>query len=340
MRKLRKVLAYPPSLVNYLQEKIASSFLSWFWNLVTRLHGLGVEPDIKKLQEPNHLSTIDEFWSENTVYSAPFQSAFQSRMNLQWRFKTHPMLRELTGLYGSHRDEIVLDYGCGPGNDVVGFSVFSLAKKIIGMDISYRALKLAAKRLALHKIEPDRVELIQISDGNPSINLPSESVNFINSQGVLMHTSYPELILSEFFRVLKPNSQACVMVYSRPSLWYHMYTAYEQMIVNRSFHGLDVERAFSRNTDGVDCPMSRCYLIDDFVAMCESVGFRCQFVGGYLTETEIISLRRYFNTAIRDSRLDDEHKLFLYNLTYDDKRLPKYQGHYAGVSGVYQLQKD
>jgi hypothetical protein len=40
------------------------------------------------------------------------------------------------------------------------------------MDISYKSLKLAAYRLALHKIDPGRVELIQIHDADLDIHLP------------------------------------------------------------------------------------------------------------------------------------------------------------------------
>jgi ubiquinone/menaquinone biosynthesis C-methylase UbiE len=339
MQKIRKALAYPPSLVNYLQEKIMFTYTNPLWDLVTRIRGMGTIPDIK-VEKSNRFGVIDEFWASNTVYAPLFRSAFQSRMNLQWRFRTHPMFKELTtGLYGSHDGEVILDYGCGPGNDLVGFSIYSRAKKIIGMDISYTAMSLAAHRLALHKIDPGRIKLIQINDTKPSINLPSESVDFISCQGVLMHTSHPDRILAEFLRILKPGSLACVMVYSRPSIWYHLYTAYEQMIVKDAFPGLDIEEAFSKNTDGVDCPMARCYPVNDFITMCELAGFECQFVGGYLTEAEIISLRIYLGAALKDPRLEENHKKFLLALTFDEKKLPKYQGYYAGVSGVYYLKK-
>ena len=154
-----------------------------------------------------------------------------------------------------------------------------------------------------------------------------------------MHTSYPEKILAEFCRILKPGSKTCVMVYSRPSIWFDLYTAYEQMIVRNVFAGLAVEQAFSMNTDGSDCPMARCYPTQEFVDLCKAAGFECQFAGGYLTETEIISLRRYLKPALDDNRLKESHKQFLRALSYDDRGLPKYAGHYAGVSGVYHLHK-
>jgi ubiquinone/menaquinone biosynthesis C-methylase UbiE len=325
--------------MNYLQSKIVFEYTNVLWSLLTRMLGVGEFPKIKE-SSANQPTVIDEFWSKNTVYAPALRSAFQSRMNLEWRFRIHPMFRELTGLYGDHSDEVILDYGCGPGNDLTGFAIHSHAKKIIGMDISFKSLALASHRLALHKVDPDRIELIQIHDASPVIPLPDASVDFISCQGVLMHTSEPGKILSEFFRVLKPNSKACIMVYSRPSVWFHLYTAYEQMIVKKAFSGLKVEEAFSRNTDGLDCPMSRCFPKEDFIGMCMQAGFECQFAGGYLTETELICLKRYLNLALDDTRLGQNHRQFLRSLDFDEKGLPKFQGYYAGVPGVYHLYKD
>lgn len=338
MEKIRKALAYPPSIVNYFLEKFVFTPSNPIWRLSARRNGMGVKPEVKVLY-PNRTTAIDEFWSENTVNVPTIRSALQSRMTIEWRFRTHPMFRQLTGLYGDYAGEVVLDYGCGPGNDLTGFAIHSHAAKIIGMDISSKSLSLAAHRLALHNVDPRRLELIQIHDSEPVIPFPDASVDFISCQGVLMHTSEPAKILAEFFRVLKPGSKACIMVYSQPSIWFDLYTAYEQMIVKKVFSGMNIEQAFRGNTDGFDCPMSRCFHIDEFSTMCENAGFESRFTGGYLTETEMISLRRYLNRALEDSRLDEDHKEFLRLLAFDSQGLPMYQGRYAGVSGVYHLMK-
>jgi ubiquinone/menaquinone biosynthesis C-methylase UbiE len=338
MEKIRKALAYPPALVNYALEKIVFTCAKPLWSLATRISGTGINPEVK-IYNPDRLTEIDEFWSKNTVYAPAIQSALQSRMNIEWRFRIHPMFRELTGLYGNHDNEVVLDYGCGPGNDLTGFAIHSRPKKIIGMDISAKSLSLASHRLALHKIDPGQIELIQLHDADSVVPLPDSSVDFISCQGVLMHTSEPLQILAEFFRVLKPGSKACIMVYSQPSIWFHLYTAYEKMIVRNAFPGMTVEQAFTGNTDGLDCPMSRCFPVNDFIAMCRGVGFECHYAGGYLTETEMISLRRYLKPALDDPRLGQIHKEFLRALNFDKRGWPTFQGSYAGVSGVYHLKK-
>ncbi len=338
MEKIKKALAYPPSIANYFLEKFVFTPSNPIWRLSVRRNDMGVKPKVKVLH-PNRTTAIDEFWSENTVYVPAMRSALQSRMTIEWRFRTHPKFRELTGLYGDHAGEVVLDYGCGPGNDLTGFAIHSRAARIIGMDISSKSLSLAADRLGLHNVDPSRLELIQIHDSEPVIPLPDASVDFISCQGVLMHTSEPAKILAEFFRILKPGSKACIMVYSQPSIWFDLYTAYEQMIVKHAFSGMNIERAFRGNTDGLDCPMSRCFHVEEFATMCENAGFECRFAGGYLTETEMISLRRQRDQALEDSRLEDDHKEFLRSLAFDDRGLPMVQGRYTGVSGVYHLTK-
>ncbi len=293
-----------------------------------------------KIVDDSQLTSADLYWGQHTVNSTPFKSTAASLSYLEWRFEEYPMFRDLMQLYGEHEDQIILDYGCGPGNDLVGFSVYSKAKKVIGIDVSLKALDLAAGRLALHHIDPARIELIRITDSNTTIPLLRDSVDYIYCGGVLHHTSNPEAILQEFYRVLRQGSEACVMVYNRNSLWLHLYTAYDKMILKTAFPGLSLTEAFSKNTDGEACPISRCYAPEMFIAMCKQAGFpRAEFVGGYLSRHELSLLKDLGRKAIEDHRLGTEHREFLRNITYDKKGYPMYQGKHAGIGGVYRLYK-
>lgn len=320
-------------------KEFRKSLATYFWKALTWFVGIGPTHIINNFSDGKNLTSIDQYWNSYTVFAPQFYAAHQSTRNLQWRFESHPLFKELSGLYGIHDGETVLDFGCGPGNDLTGFAIFTDAAKIIGVDVSEKSLLLASKRLSLHKIPRERIELFHISDSSSEIPLPSNSVDFINCQGVLMHTRDPEAILSEFFRILKPGGSGCLMVYNKNSVWYHLYTPYIRVILDGEFHGLDSEEAFSKTTDGLDCPMSRCYLPIRFVKMCEVAGFQCRFEGGYLTQTEINSIDRYLTDAINDERLNDDHREFLSELEFDTKGYPKFDGYYAGVSGVYKLYK-
>ena len=73
--------------------------------------------------------------------------------------------------------------------------------------------------------------------------------------------------------------------------------------------------------------------------MCREAGFDSSFAGGYLTETEMVSLRRHLRRALEDPRLGNDHKDFLRTLVFDRHGLPMSEDRYAGVSGVYHLTK-
>jgi SAM-dependent methyltransferase len=116
-------------------------------------------PEIESGGAHGH-TEVEDYWEDHTVNSTPFATRRGSTRYLEWRFDEYPLFREFAGLWGEHHGEVVLDYGCGPGNDVVGFLLHTNAKQVIGMDVSRKALELARRRVALHKIPRERVRLI------------------------------------------------------------------------------------------------------------------------------------------------------------------------------------
>ena len=284
-------------------------------------------------------SDVDRYWTSHLVRSEPFATPADSERYLEWRFEEYPLFREFTGLYGDHADEVVLDYGCGPGNDVVGFALYSGARRVIGVDVSPTALELAARRVALHGIEPGRIELVLTSDAERELALQDASVDYVSCQGVLHHTTDPESILRELHRVLRPGGTGSVMVYHRDSVWWHLWTAYDRMIVDGTLAGLDIAEAFRRNTDGPECPISVAYRGEEFVALCRGTGFEAEFVGGYLSRHELERLDASWAAAIADDRLAAEHRTFLRELTYDVGGRPMHHRVHAGIGGAYRLRK-
>jgi len=280
---------------------------------------------------------VDSYWAEHTVRSTPFRTARASRRYLRLWAREYPLFEPLMELYGDHRTDTVVDYGCGPGNDLVGFLVAGGAHRVIGIDVSRKALELARHRLALHRIGSDRVTLIQVVDGAATIPLDDASVDLIYCEGVLHHTSDPDGILREFRRILRPGADATIMVYNRDSLWYHLYTAYRRQVLDGAFAGLTIDEAFQRNTDGEDCPISRAYAPDDFVAACGAAGFRTRYVGGYFAKLELELFASLADQAMKDGRLGEEHRQFIRELEMSSDGFPRYRGSYAGIGGVYHL---
>jgi SAM-dependent methyltransferase len=278
---------------------------------------------------------VETFWTGHTVRDAPFGSAQESLDHLERRSSDYPLFRELMGLWGDHRNDVVLDYGCGPANDLVGFAVYGKAKRLIGADVSQTALSLARRRLDLHGVN---ATLLKVSDDVPALPLPSESVDYIYCEGVLHHVSHPDLILAEFHRVLRPGGTAAIMVYNYESLYLHLYVAYQRQILEGFAPG-PVEEAFRRTTDRASAPpISVPYRPADFAAMCRAAGFTVDFGGGYYAALELELFRTIGADAIADGRLAAEHRDFLSGLRMS-KGYPMHDGLPVGIGGVYQLSR-
>lgn len=292
-----------------------------------------------RLKDEAGTTAVERYWGQHTVNPVPFKSALSSLRDLAARSGEYPLFETLMELQADHSHDVVLDFGCGPGNDVVGFLSRGGAKRVVGMDVSRRALELARSRLALHGFDASRVELVQVSDDNSQIPLASGSIDYLYCEGVLHHTSHPEAILAELARVLRVGGHGHLMVYNRNSLWFHLYTAYHRQVVEGAFAGLSADAAFQLNTDGEDCPIARAYQPEEFVGLCRQAGFQASFVGGYFGQIELELLRTSLAIAVADPQLAQEHTRFLENLTIDGDGYPRYQGHYAGVGGVYRVGK-
>jgi SAM-dependent methyltransferase len=282
---------------------------------------------------------VDRYWTRTLVDHGPFATPEDSEAQLESRFDQYPLFREFSGLWGDHRGEVVLDYGCGPGNDVVGFLLYSGAARVFGMDVSPKALALAAERIALHGVDERRFRLIELTDADPAIPLEDEAVDFFQSQGVLHHTSDPAAILRELHRVAKRGAEARVMVYNRESVWFHLWTACELQLWQGRYSNLTTEDAFERTTDGPDCPIARCYRPEDFIALCEGAGFEAEFLGGYPSQAELDWLRSSRDRALADKRVGAEHRDFLRELELDPDGYPMWRGKHAGVGGSYLLRR-
>ena len=342
IHRFRMAVRHPDMAARLLAGLVAPALSVQLWSLVAMFQRKGQPPPITYYECGGGHTEVDYFWAEHTIIEPPLsavKTAWQDKRYLKWRFSAYPLFREFMDLWGSHDDQTILDYGCGPGNDLVGFLTRTGARKVIGVDISAKALRFASNRLALHRIDPERVELICVSDSADALPIADSSADYIYSEGVLHHTTDPVAVLRDFHRVLKPGSQACIMVYNHDSIWLHLYVAYELMILQNRFSGMNVYDAFAKTTDTEACPIARCYGGHEFISMCEHAGFSAEYVGGYLSLLELSLLTRYRESSSEDERLAEEHRDFLRDLTFDDRGYPIYRGKHAGIGGVYRLHK-
>jgi ubiquinone/menaquinone biosynthesis C-methylase UbiE len=294
-------------------------------------------PPVRRLAEDRN--AVDSYWTGHTVNSTPFLTARQSARYLQWRFDEYPLFREFSGLYGRRDGQAVLDYGCGPGNDVAGFALHSGAARIVGADVSDSALALARHRVSLHPEAAGRVELVRLTDDRSELPFADGEFDFVSSQGVVHHTSDPLAILRELHRVTRPGGSGSIMVYNRDSVWFHLHVAWELLVRDGRWPGQTAAEAFHRSTDGEDCPIANCYAGPEFVALLEEAGFEARYLGGYLSQHELRAMQQSWGAAIADERLGEEHRDFLRALRYDYNHRPMTGDLHAGIGGTYRIRK-
>lgn len=280
-------------------------------------------------------SASKEYWTKhNVTLHHEFSTKEESLEYFNWRNDQYFNYIELMPVAGFD-GKSVLDYGCGPGHDLIGFGTFSACKCLVGVDVSSSSVAESRSRLALHGIEAETMVL-----DRDIVRLPFEDATFdhIHSSGVLHHTPGPLAILKELRRILKPGGSMNVMVYNYDSLWMHLYVAYKRSIVEGLHQGESLRDQFRHSTDGENCPISNCYRPNEWVALCNSAGLNAEFIGAAISMHEAALLPLRF-AAIQDRRLPTGSRKFLLNLKFDDCGYPKYNGHYAGVDACYRLIK-
>jgi ubiquinone/menaquinone biosynthesis C-methylase UbiE len=277
--------------------------------------------------------TPARYWTQhNVTQHHAFSTAGESLEYFQWRNDQYVGYIEMLPVAGQD-GKVVLDYGCGPGHDLVGFATASRPCRLIGLDVSTSSLAEARARLALHG-EP--VELVEHDETSPRLPFTDASIDYIHSSGVLHHLADPAAVLRELRRIVRPDGEMRAMVYNYDSIFLHLYVAYIVQIRQGRYPGETVRQAFSHVTDGPDCPIAGVYRPREFIDLAESCGWRAEHLGNATSILEI-GLVPERCAAIPDRRLPAEHRRFLLELSFDTAGLPLWNGRHAGVDGCFRL---
>lgn len=293
-----------------------------------------VEPGSRGALEAAAPSAVEEYWTDhNVTLHRTFASAEESLGDFFWRNDQYYRYIELMPVSGFDGLS-VLDFGCGPGYDLVGFATQSKPRRLIGIDVSRSSLAEAKARLALHGAEP---ELLHHNVADGPLPIADTSIDLVHSSGVLHHMEDMAPALAELRRVLKPGGMAQFMVYHHDSLWVHLYVAHQRQILQQIDSDLGLADAFQKSTDGPDCPISRCYRQHEFINRVSEFGFRVESFGVAVSAWEMSLLEKRF-AAIMDPRLPRESREFLAGLTFDERNLPlAREGVHAGIDGCYRF---
>jgi ubiquinone/menaquinone biosynthesis C-methylase UbiE len=278
--------------------------------------------------------TSAQYWTQHNVTEhRSFANAAESVDYFDWRNAQYPGYIDLMPVHEA-TGKVVLDYGCGPGNDLVGFAVHSQPARLIGADVSISSLTEAEARLALHGGQP--AEFVRLDPERTALPFETGSIDLIHSSGVLHHLPDMEATLREFRRILRDDGHAQIMVYNYDSVWLHLYAAYIfRKMVPWKTKASKVD-LFKETTDGEHCPIVKCFRPDEFCEIAARTGFDAEFRGAAASLNEMAWLPERFD-AIKDIALDTESREFLSELTFDDRMVPHYRGQVAGIDACFRL---
>jgi SAM-dependent methyltransferase len=303
-------------------------------NAEARISGLGSPLRGDYYRRPDRPS-LTEYWTDHNVTSHHhFTSLEDSLQQLEFRNQQYPGYIDLLPVSGKN-GMAILDYGCGPGHDLVGFTHYSRPGRLVGVDISPTSLHQAAERLQLHD---GSAELVRIDHGTYDLPLDTGAFDYIHCSGVLMCIEDPARLLNEFHRLLKPGGELRLMVYNHDSIWLHLYVAYVVQLENGLYSDLPTRIAFTRTTDGEDCPINAVWRPEEMLALGHETGFEPDFLGAAVSLWELHLLPRRFVACLHPA-LPHESRTFLMGLRLDGQGHPWHGEHRAGVDGCFRFRR-
>lgn len=298
----------------------------------------------KKIIKQNSLSKKDtqnksntDHWTDhNVTFHENFITREDSLNFIHWRNSIYLFYDELMPCKGFD-NQVVVDYGCGPGHDTVGLIEDSKPKKVYAVDISTTSLQETKKRVKLHTQNEDLVHCMLIKDDTASLPIESNSVDYVHSSGVLHHTPNETEILQELFRIMKKGGMARIMMYNYNSIFAMLHVGYELRVTQGIHNDVSMLEALRKVSD-MGCPIARYYKKEEFIQICESIGFKATLKGVAISTTEM-RMTNVIYQALEDIRTPREIRDFLYGLSFDKYNRPLYNGDVAGIDAVYELIK-
>lgn len=156
---------------------------------------------------------VRDFWDRNVhdwkIASHPVGTAEYFHEIEDYRFDKLRYLAQRVDFFG-YPGCRVLDVGCGLGNDLSRFA--RGGSKVTGIDISPRAIELAARNFAQRGLEGEFL----VMDGE-TMAFPAQSFDVVYCHTVLHFTPDPARMVQEIHRVLRSDGVAILMTVNRKS---------------------------------------------------------------------------------------------------------------------------
>ena len=206
-------------------------------------------------------ASIDHWDNAQVAAFADDVSADHSLASMNRRNEMYPGLLELMPIAG-FEDKIVIDFGCGPGHDTIGF-LLNGAAHVYAVDSSWQGLGYTRARLRAHGFL-ERCTTICVSEGE--WRLPQ--AHHIHTAGAIHHIEDPVAALRKLrYSTTKYKAEVRMMVYNADS----------QLV---QVHG--GPEGFEMIADG-SAPIAKAWTQPEVRRIAYDAGFKeAEYLGGYL----------------------------------------------------------
>ena len=204
-----------------------------------------------------------EFWARYQVEDFDTITEDESVALLEERDRLYPGAVTLMPL---NHQGVILDFGCGPGSDTIGF-LLNGAEHVYAADISPKALRMTCSRLAAHGMEQWCTPILIENEKW----LPPE-VDHIHAAGVLHPCAAPTATLRRLATGLRDGAEIRLMVYSSESAFYQLVC--------------DGNPATFRLRADEDAPIANAWTIAEVQQIASNAGLCASHVGSYRHPTE------------------------------------------------------
>jgi len=162
-----------------------------------------------------NIKDVENFWNDHPCDLLPYNQQDEIAVFEKIEQDRYARLNKIVAYadFAFFKDKRVLEVGCGIGTDALRFA--RNGAFYTGVDLTEAGIRIAQRRFDLFN---QKGEFIKVNA--EELPFPDDYFDHVYSFGVIHHSPYPEKIVSEIHRVLKPAGTITVMLYNRSSFYY------------------------------------------------------------------------------------------------------------------------